>query len=174
MEERLYTPEDLAGLLQISKYTVYELIKRGQIPAHHIGKQIRVSKAQLDQYLISSDSTDNVFLAEIVKDDRENDQFALIGSTRIYVGTEFSGKAKICIPPEDIIISLSSINCSARNILNGTIETIEAGEKNAKILINAGIPLYALITVKSMEAMDLRIGTEVYAIFKTMAVKVVR
>ncbi len=41
-EEILYTPEELASKLKLSKYTVYEMIKRGDIQAHHIGRSIRI------------------------------------------------------------------------------------------------------------------------------------
>lgn len=36
------TVEEAAQLLKVSKYTIYELIKRGEIPAQRIGRQIRI------------------------------------------------------------------------------------------------------------------------------------
>jgi putative molybdopterin biosynthesis protein len=51
MESSLLTAEDVARQLRIKKYTVYELIKRGELPSSRVGKQVRVSQADIDRYL---------------------------------------------------------------------------------------------------------------------------
>jgi putative molybdopterin biosynthesis protein len=51
MEPSLLTAEDVARQLRIKKYTVYELIKRGEIPSSRVGKQVRVSQEDIDRYL---------------------------------------------------------------------------------------------------------------------------
>lgn len=61
-----YTPEELAGKLKLSKYTVYEMIKRGDIQAHHIGRSIRISETQLELYFASTRKSENVYDAEII------------------------------------------------------------------------------------------------------------
>ena len=48
------TPVEAAKILKISTYTMYELIKRGEIPAQRIGRQLRVDPAVLDRYLHGS------------------------------------------------------------------------------------------------------------------------
>lgn len=45
-----YTPEEVAKILRISKFTVYELIKRGELPAYHIGRKVRVEGADIESY----------------------------------------------------------------------------------------------------------------------------
>lgn len=45
-----YTPEEVASILKISKYTVYELIKRGELPAYRIGRKVRVEETDLEIY----------------------------------------------------------------------------------------------------------------------------
>jgi len=45
-----YTTEEIAGLLKISKLTVYDLIKKGELPAYRVGKQMRVDAADLEAY----------------------------------------------------------------------------------------------------------------------------
>lgn len=42
------TPEEAAQILKISKYTVYELIKKGELPARRIGRQLRIDPEALD------------------------------------------------------------------------------------------------------------------------------
>jgi putative molybdopterin biosynthesis protein len=49
--EKVFTPQEVADRLKIKKATVYELIKRGELNATKIGRQIRISQEQLDHYL---------------------------------------------------------------------------------------------------------------------------
>ena len=44
---KAYTPEQVAGMLQMSKNTVYELIKRGEIIAKKIGKAYRIPASSI-------------------------------------------------------------------------------------------------------------------------------
>ncbi|WP_238580197.1 helix-turn-helix domain-containing protein, partial [Treponema endosymbiont of Eucomonympha sp.] len=48
------TADDVAKQLRIKKYTVYELIKRGELPSSKVGKQVRVSQVDIERYLQSS------------------------------------------------------------------------------------------------------------------------
>lgn len=50
-----YSPEEVSKLLKISKGTVYELIKKGDLPSYRVGKKIRVSQSDLEAYMNSSD-----------------------------------------------------------------------------------------------------------------------
>ena len=44
---KVYTPEQVAELLQLSKNTVYELINRGEIIAKKLGKVYRIPASSL-------------------------------------------------------------------------------------------------------------------------------
>ena len=44
---KVYTPEQVAEMLQLSKNTVYELISRGEIVAKKLGKVYRIPQASL-------------------------------------------------------------------------------------------------------------------------------
>ncbi|KAF1085167.1 PBP superfamily domain protein [Sporotomaculum syntrophicum] len=46
-----YSPEEIGKLLKISRGTVYELLKRGEIPSYRVGKKIRISPADLQKYM---------------------------------------------------------------------------------------------------------------------------
>ncbi|VBB09567.1 Hypothetical protein LUCI_4862 [Lucifera butyrica] len=46
----LRTPEEVAKILKISRFTVYELIKRGELPAYRIGRSMRIEAADLEKY----------------------------------------------------------------------------------------------------------------------------
>lgn len=44
---KIYTPEQVAEILQLSKNTVYELIQRGEIIAKKIGRVYRIPRSSL-------------------------------------------------------------------------------------------------------------------------------
>ncbi len=51
-----YTPEEVAKILKISRFTVYEMIKRGDLTAYRIGRKVRVEAPDLDVYIKKSKS----------------------------------------------------------------------------------------------------------------------
>jgi putative molybdopterin biosynthesis protein len=50
MEKKAYTPDEVAQIFQISKHTVYELIKRGELQAFKIGNKMRIEHAELERF----------------------------------------------------------------------------------------------------------------------------
>lgn len=50
MSQKIYTPDEIAQLLQISKHTVYELIKRGELVAFKVGNMMRIEEQALDSF----------------------------------------------------------------------------------------------------------------------------
>ncbi len=50
MEDKTYTVDEVAQIFQISKHTVYELIKRGELQAFKIGNKMRIEHAELNRY----------------------------------------------------------------------------------------------------------------------------
>ena len=72
MDEVLYTPQEVADLLKIRKNTVYELIKRGELKCSKIGKQFRIRKDELDEYLKSfNDKKINVVKDEPINEKKQ-------------------------------------------------------------------------------------------------------
>ncbi|BBW95329.1 substrate-binding domain-containing protein [Geobacillus icigianus] len=50
-EPRSYTIEEIASLLKVSKLTVYDLVKKGKLPAFRVGRQMRVTADDLERYI---------------------------------------------------------------------------------------------------------------------------
>ena len=169
-EDILYTPDEIAQKLKITKSTVYEMIKRGDLDAHRMGKHLRISNSQFDIYLLKSKGYENSYEATLIHENEEI--FAYINSVKIQVNTELEGKVKVCIHPEDIILSKGTFISSARNVHKGDVTDIILDGNSAKVILNVGIPLVALITKKSLNEMSIEKGIELFAIFKTMSVKV--
>lgn len=56
MAEEYLTPLEVAAILKIKKNTVYEMIKRKDLNATKLGKQLRINKADLSAYLAKPQS----------------------------------------------------------------------------------------------------------------------
>lgn len=49
-KENSYTTVEVAKLLKVSKLTVYDLIKKGELPAFRVGRQMRIDEKDLEAY----------------------------------------------------------------------------------------------------------------------------
>jgi len=49
-DDTTLTPEEVANILKITKYTVYEMVKRGELPAYRVGNKIRIDTGDLEAY----------------------------------------------------------------------------------------------------------------------------
>lgn len=50
-QEHSYTIEEVAQLLKVSKLTIYDLVKKGEVPVFRVGRQMRVDRADLQYYI---------------------------------------------------------------------------------------------------------------------------
>lgn len=48
---------EVAQILNITKNTVYEMIKRGELPAYKVGRKIRIDRADIDAYINNQKKT---------------------------------------------------------------------------------------------------------------------
>lgn len=65
------TALEVAELLKITKNTVYELAKRGEIPSYKVGKKLRIDKKDVQEYISNQKNTNsnqNGYSRTIVKD----------------------------------------------------------------------------------------------------------
>ncbi|EMI9090581.1 MULTISPECIES: helix-turn-helix transcriptional regulator [Bacillus] len=51
MDHHSYTTEEVAKRLKVSKLTVYDLIKKGELPSYRVGRQMRIDAEDLEQYI---------------------------------------------------------------------------------------------------------------------------
>lgn len=51
MEEKFYTPKDIANTLKVAYMTVYRWIRAGKLTAYKIQKQYRIKKEDFDKFL---------------------------------------------------------------------------------------------------------------------------
>lgn len=77
-----YTPEEVAKILKISKGTVYELIKRGELPFYRVGRKIRISPSDLEAFTKPTSANRNTYPAGHASIERmilENDGIIICG-----------------------------------------------------------------------------------------------
>lgn len=88
-----YTIEEVSQLLRISKLTVYDLVKKGEIAAYRVGRQMRVDQEDLEKYKLSNKTgiadKDHPVLEEVK-------------------GTEKNRKNQVIISGQDVVLDMLS------------------------------------------------------------------
>lgn len=59
MESDYLTPDEVAAELKLTRYTVYELIKRKELPASKIGRTLRILRTDLDAFMHKTKSRED-------------------------------------------------------------------------------------------------------------------
>ncbi len=86
---------------------------------------------------------------------------------------EATGRVRVGLRPEDIVLSLEPLKSSARNELHGIVESVEELGPIVRVHIRTGgLFLRAFITRSSMMNMGIKPGTWVYVGFKASALHV--
>lgn len=83
-------------------------------------------------------------------------------------------RVSVCIRPEEITLATSKPSSSARNSLPGKVTRIVSLEPLARIEIDCGFPLTALLTKRSVGELGLEKGRQVYASFKATGVHLIK
>ncbi|NPA75802.1 MAG: ATP-binding cassette domain-containing protein [Euryarchaeota archaeon] len=89
-------------------------------------------------------------------------------------GTE-GDSVTVAIRPESIIISREMVHTSARNVLQGTVQSVVTRGHLTWVTVKVqNITLRVVITPNSAELLNIHEGVEVYLIFKASGVRMVR
>ena len=112
---------------------------------------------------------DNLF-AGTVREEGGEPFFVFGPDLKALIPPHRPGSARMLIPPEEIIISLSPLDSSARNSLPGRVIKIEERGERVAVKADVGVPLVAIITPVSYSRLGLKLGTRIFLTFKTSAV----
>ena len=100
-----------------------------------------------------------------------------VGAARVEAATAgfTAGEALVCLRPEDIVLYPAGheVAGSARNQLRGVVRGIVATGAAVRVQIDCGFPLVARITRRSLEELELGVGSSVLASFKATAVHLI-
>jgi molybdate transport system ATP-binding protein len=131
-----------------------------------------VFRRPADAEVAASVGVENVLPAAIV--DRGGGLMTLeIGGVRLQsVDTGEAGPVFACIHAEEVTLARESAASSARNRFPGRVRAVIAEGPLARVELDCGFPLVAMVTGQSATELDFRPGDEVYAIVKTTSVHV--
>lgn len=112
MDSTSLTPLEVAEILKITKNTVYELVKRGEIPAYKVGRKLRIDKEDVENYINSQKN--NTPMKSISKADISNANVSsLINSAEV-------DSRDIIISGQDMILDVLSRH------LEGSMQNIKS------------------------------------------------
>ncbi len=64
---RILLPDEAAAILRVPKPRVYELVRQGKLPAFRVGRLVRISEHDLDEWVsrggVTLDGLEGVFRA---------------------------------------------------------------------------------------------------------------
>ncbi len=93
------------------------------------------------------------------------------GLCRFPVSNQEGNPRTAMVPPEAIILSLGVPETSARNIFKGKVTGIRMRNGSVEVAIDAGETFISRITQVSLERLGVRLGMEIYVVFKSEAVR---
>ncbi|RDY27164.1 helix-turn-helix domain-containing protein [Romboutsia weinsteinii] len=97
------TPVEVAELLKITKNTVYELIKRGELPSYKVGRKLRIDKEDVDNYINNQKNPKLTRDSLSVTSDLDR---AIESDTSILVRSNDNINKEIIISGQDIILDI--------------------------------------------------------------------
>ncbi|MDD1710143.1 MAG: ABC transporter ATP-binding protein [Methanoregulaceae archaeon] len=118
---------------------------------------------------------ENIFEGVVAKNEGglasiEVNGISIVATTPLPAGTP----VVLYMRPEDITFHVKDgVKSSARNEFTGTITKVLPMGPNARLKVNAGIKLTAVITQRSYEELDLALGKDIGLAFKASAIHVV-
>ncbi len=74
MESDYLTPDEVAAELKLTRYTVYEMIKRKELPASKIGRTLRILRSDLDAFMQMNKSREDRHPFPAVTPHRQQEQ----------------------------------------------------------------------------------------------------
>ena len=100
------------------------------------------------------------------------DNILSINGTAITVPVKSAEHIYIAIRSDDIILSRTKFQSSARNSFSGTVRNVLKKSSIIEVILDIGILLAIDITWKSYEEMDIKVGDQLWASFKVSSLKV--
>jgi tungstate transport system ATP-binding protein len=100
-----------------------------------------------------------------------------VGRVEVPADIPYGTRVTLCLRPEDLTLYRADQEpppSSARNLLRGTLTRITPWGTQARVTIDCGMPLTALVTHRSVSELGLDTGQPMLVTFKATAVHVIR
>jgi molybdate transport system ATP-binding protein len=140
---------------------------------HQAGPVQEVFRRPADREVAASIGVENVLAGEVSGREAGLCTVSLGGARLQCVDGGESGRVFACIRAEDVAISQTKNHSTARNHLAGRICSVVAEGPLARVELDCGVPVTALVTAQSAAELRLAAGDRVTAIIKTTAVHLV-
>lgn len=114
--EEFYTAQEVADFLKIKKTTVYDLIKKNRLPSSKVGKQIRINKSDLDEYLRQTGGSEKVSVKPVAdaSDSAVRVQDYLKNTNGLIIGSQDDLLSVFCahfqLEPDNLPVVQQSLN----------------------------------------------------------------
>ncbi|NMC89648.1 MAG: ATP-binding cassette domain-containing protein [Methanomicrobiales archaeon] len=95
-----------------------------------------------------------------------------LGAITLRTVTTVEGDVCVGIRPEEVIVSREAFESSAINAFSGTVVEIQQNGIFSRLVVDAGLPLVAVLTRQSVARLDLAEGERAHITFKASAVHV--
>ena len=142
-----------------------------------IGEPKSVFKQPKSGFIAKFVGIKNFFRGELQKDGSYSSKFTVDNSEIVFYSSEtgFEGSGCLIIRSEDITVSKTFTETSARNSFEGIIVDIEQRETGFEITVDIkGLELSALITEMSLKKLALQINDKAFISFKANSVKFIK
>jgi tungstate transport system ATP-binding protein len=127
---------------------------------------------KLSKNLASFAAVDNTFTGTANPTAAGTSVVDMGNGVQIEITAQRKGATAVFINPQDIILSKTAVESSARNVFKGKITEITDLDSLVKLKVNVGKPFSVQITKRSFSEMGLCLNAEVFIAFKASSVQV--
>ena len=145
------------------------LISDGRIT--EIGEPAEIF-SKLSRNLVSFADIENTFKGNAYATGEGTTKIRVGNDVEVEVTVQKTGEVSFFINPQDIILSKTALETSARNVFKGRIAEISDLGNLVKLKVNVGKTFAVQITKRSFIEMGLNLNDEVYIAFKASSVQV--
>jgi molybdate transport system ATP-binding protein len=107
----------------------------------------------------------------LIAGDLTPDGLVTAGGITIAVVADFTGPAFAVIRPQSVTLARDASATSARNTVTGIVDEVDRMGDRVRVSIDGPVRLVAEITVRALDAMDLRPGDTVHAAVKAVDIE---
>jgi molybdate/tungstate transport system ATP-binding protein len=100
-------------------------------------------------------------------------RFVTNGATFYVLADARTGPGNLIIRSEDVTVSLSAQESSARNAFEGTVTDVAPARLGVEVTVDIGVEIAALVTAASVDKLSLECGRQVCVSFKASAARFV-
>jgi molybdate transport system ATP-binding protein len=168
----LYVTHDASDVLALGDEII--VLEKGKVVAQGEPERTLEKTELLSQWV--THPLENLLLGEVESHVREK------GLSRVRVGETFlwipllgmlpGTRIQVDIPSEDILVALSlPVDISARNILEGRLESLESFGGTVLLRVWVGFSLMVRLTPDAVEQLGLVAGKQIYLLLKSSSIR---